>query len=233
MPEIINVYCDESCHLENDGISTMLLGAIWAPKSQLRRLNSEIKAIKLKHNSQGEIKWNRVSNSRARFFESLIEWFFNESALHFRALIIPDKGQLDHARFNNGSHDDFYYKMYFSMIRGVLSPENSYNIYLDIKDTRSNFKVLKLYEVLANDQYDFTQSMVQKVQQIRSDEAELLQLCDLLLGALSYKFRELSSSEAKLRIIQQIEVHHPNLTLSTPASERKFNIFVWKARARN
>ncbi len=29
MSDIFNVYCDESCHLENDQQNVMVLGAVW------------------------------------------------------------------------------------------------------------------------------------------------------------------------------------------------------------
>lgn len=32
MLEVFNVYCDESCHLPNDGNSVMVLGGVWCPK---------------------------------------------------------------------------------------------------------------------------------------------------------------------------------------------------------
>ncbi len=31
MGDIFNVYCDESCHLENDHRKVMVLGAVWCP----------------------------------------------------------------------------------------------------------------------------------------------------------------------------------------------------------
>lgn len=31
---LYNVYCDETCHLENDGINDMILGAIWCPQEK-------------------------------------------------------------------------------------------------------------------------------------------------------------------------------------------------------
>ena len=31
MTESIHIYCDESCHLENDGMKAMVLGALWCP----------------------------------------------------------------------------------------------------------------------------------------------------------------------------------------------------------
>lgn len=230
MSDLFSIYCDESCHLENDRIPVMLLGAVWAPQSQLKRLNTQLRDIKKRHHSEGELKWSKVSNSRLHYFLELIEWFFGEEPLHFRALIIPDKSLLDHERFNHGSHDEFYYKMYYSMINKILSPDSFYDIYLDIKDTRSNLKVRKLQEVLRNNHFDFNQSMIRKVQQIRSDESELLQLADFLLGALSHKFRSLDSSPAKREVLLALERHRPNILLSTPLSDLKFNVFVWQPR---
>jgi len=32
MTPIYNVYCDESCHLENDNQKIMVLGAVWSPE---------------------------------------------------------------------------------------------------------------------------------------------------------------------------------------------------------
>jgi len=34
MTNIYNIYCDESCHLENDGEKVMVLGAIWCPRAE-------------------------------------------------------------------------------------------------------------------------------------------------------------------------------------------------------
>ena len=28
---LYNVYCDETCHLEHDGINDMVIGAVWCP----------------------------------------------------------------------------------------------------------------------------------------------------------------------------------------------------------
>ena len=30
----INIYCDESCHLEHDGIKPMLLGCVWCEEQE-------------------------------------------------------------------------------------------------------------------------------------------------------------------------------------------------------
>ncbi len=38
MSQICNIYCNESCHLENDHQQAMVLGAIWCPIE--RKLNN-------------------------------------------------------------------------------------------------------------------------------------------------------------------------------------------------
>lgn len=44
---LYNVYCDETCHLEHDGINVMVLGAIWCPQNKLKEINQRIRQIKV------------------------------------------------------------------------------------------------------------------------------------------------------------------------------------------
>lgn len=231
MSDLINIYCDESCHLEHDHQRVMVLGCIWTPASHVRRLANELRDIKERRQARGELKWAKVSRSREKFFEEVVDWFFGEELLHFRCLVVSDKSRLDHAAFNDGSHDTFYYKMHFSMLSKILSPTEQYDVYFDIKDTRSRFKLQKLHDVLCNDRYDFTHQMVRRLQHVRSNEVELMQLADFLIGAVSYRNRDLATSEVKSRLVQKIENHHGSkLTQSTSLSNTKFNIFVWCPR---
>jgi hypothetical protein len=169
--------------------------------------------------------------ARIDFYKEVVDWFFSQEALYFRALVVPDKSKLDHQKFNGGGHDEFYYKMYFSLLNKILSPTEQHEIYLDIKDTRSKFKVNTLGEVLCNNVYDFTGQMISRIQHVRSHEIELMQVCDLLLGALVYRQRGLTGSKAKTQIVERIEAHRGrSLLQSSPLSHQKFNVFVWQAR---
>ncbi|MDA3807955.1 MAG: DUF3800 domain-containing protein [Thiomicrorhabdus sp.] len=226
-----NVYCDESCHLENDSQPVMLLGAIWCPQVEVVRLSREVQDMKMRHKATGELKWAKVSNSRLSFYLELIDWFLAEAPLHFRSLVVLHKERLNHAQFNDGSHDDFYYKMYFSLLSKILSPDERYNIYLDIKDTRSRLKLRKLKEVLCNDRYDFTSQMIGHLQNIRSHEAHLLQVCDFLLGAVSYRHRKLVDNPAKVEVIRHLEERlGRDLLHSTSLREEKLNLFLFTPR---
>jgi hypothetical protein len=229
---IINLYCDESCHLEHDHQPVMLVGAIWCPLNEVERLSKEMRDMKMRHKAAGELKWSKVSMARLGFYLELVDWFLAEVPLHFRGLVVLHKERLDHSLFNDGSHDDFYYKMYFSLLTKILSPDQRYNIYLDVKDTRSRLKLRKLGEVLCNDKYDFTSQMIGHLQNIRSHESYLLQICDFLLGAVSYRHRMLGGNPAKVAVIQHLEKRLGcDLLHSTPLRKEKFNLFLFTPRA--
>ncbi len=227
----IAIYCDESCHLEHDESNVMGFGAVWTSRASVQLLNTQLRDIKRRHRAAGELKWTKVSKAKLDFYQEVVDWFFDNEALHFRSLVVPNKGALNHEKFNQGSHDDFYYKMYFSLLNKILSPADQNEIYLDIKDTRSRLKVQKLRDVLCNDRYDFTGEMISRIQHARSHELELMQLADLLLGALVYKHRGLDGSYAKQQIVQRIESRAgKSILTSSPLSSQKFNIFVWRAQ---
>src|SRR5579871_6379676 len=107
--------------------------------------------------------------------------FFGEPDLHFRGLLIPDKSKLDHAAHQQ-NHDEWYYKMYFDMLKTIISPSARYRIYIDIKDTWGSRRVQHLHNVISNNMYDFSREIVERVQIARSDEFELMQMVDLLVG---------------------------------------------------
>lgn len=96
MTEFYNIYCDESCHLENDREPVMLLGAVWCPKLAAGALAAELSALKQQHNAKGELKWTKVSKSRMAFYEAVVDWFFARPNLHFRALVVQHKEWLNH-----------------------------------------------------------------------------------------------------------------------------------------
>ena len=230
MNQTYNIYCDESCHLEHDGIKPMGLGCVWCAKEDRLNIFEELRNIKTKHGLKAhcELKWNAVSPAKIDYYVDVINYFFANSKLHFRALIVSDKAQLKHDDFGQ-SHDDFYYKMYFNLLKTIIIPGDNYEVYIDIKDTRSEQKVKKLKEVISNSQYDFDQSMIRRIQQVNSSDVELIQLTDLLLGAVVYHQRGLDGSQAKLKLVDLLkEKSKYSLTLSTLYKEDKFNLFFWR-----
>jgi hypothetical protein len=228
--DVYNIYCDESCHLEKDNQKVMVIGAVWCPLAKTKGISKELKNIKKKHklSDKFELKWTKISPSKIYYYLEVIEYFFNEEDLHFRAIIIPDKTKLRHKNFQQ-DHNIWYYKMFFLLLNAVFEPRGfSYRIYLDIKDTCSGRKIEKLHQVLCNKNYDFSRDIISKVQAVRSDEVEMLQVTDLLIGSLSYINRGLNTSKAKLELIRKVQdLSGYSLQASTLLKENKFNLFFW------
>ena len=235
MKAVHNIYCDESCHLENDGINVMVLGAVWCPQTKVKEINNRIRQIKERNgvNPNAEIKWTKVAPVKENLYSDIVDYFFDDADLHFRSVVVPDKAVLNHERFNQ-THDDWYYKMYFRMLKTIFSPVDEYEVYIDIKDTNSNLKSKKLHEVCCNDIYDFSKKIIKKVQPIRSHEVQIMQLADILIGAVCYENRvfedDFVKSKTKLKIIDKIkERSRYTLKKTTLYREDKFNIFIWNS----
>ena len=231
-----NFYCDESCHLEHDDSNVMVLGAVWCPKDKIRKINERIKLIKARNSvpAAAELKWTKVAPVKKQVYEDLINYFFDENDLHFRALLIPHKDKLNHSDFNQ-THDDWYYRMYFSMLKAMLLPTEEYNIFIDIKDTHSSKKAKKLQEVISNSIYDFSKKIIKQVKPIRPEEVQIMQITDVLIGAFGYKNRFFPAEEKRSQTKQDLTklIQHRSgysLEKSTLLREDKCNLFIWKAR---
>jgi hypothetical protein len=232
MPELVNIYCDESCHLEHDAIPVMVLGALWCPAAKTREVAERLREIKGEHriSTHREVKWVKVSPKMIKFYLAVLNYFFDNDDLHFRGVVILDKSKLPKVDACN-SHDEWYYELCFNLLEPIIDPTKAHCVYLDIKDTRSETKRANLERVLRASRDDHSGSIIRRVQQIRSHESELLQLADLLIGAVGYANRGLDTSAAKLSLIARIKTRsRKKLTSSTWMREEKFNLFFWRPK---
>ena len=222
MSKTFNIYCDESCHIENDHKKYMFLGSVSSAYNQVKLHTEKINDLKKKHNFYAEIKWSKVSKSKLRFYLDLVDYFF-ATDLQFRTVGV-EKSKINNDAFNQ-DYDDFYYKMYYYLLNHNLSSLYKYNVYLDIKDTLSAYKVNKLKDIL-NTQF----GVFRNVQNIRSHESIIMQIADFLMGAISYLHNdEHQQNKAKVQIIKKIQ-QHCNEDLSKTNYSKKMNLFFIELR---
>ncbi len=232
MNDRIYIYCDESCHLENDHQSAMVLAAVACPAAKRKQIGRAIKALKRRHSIPDgrEIKWVQVSPATLGFYRDLVSLFFDEPSLGFRGVVVPDKQALDHDDFDQ-SHDDFYYKMWWLLLTRMIDDQQVFRVFVDIKDTHSNVKLKRVHEVLCNAHYDFNNERIESIEAVRSHDVPLVQLADVLAGVLSHRFRGIQGSQAKQALIDHVKERSGlSLERSTPPGARKFNLFIWRAR---
>ena len=120
--------------------------------------------------------------------------------------------------------------MYYQLLLNLVEPKQENYIYLDIKDTKSAKKVEGLKKYLSFKLMDYEFEVIKNIQSINSQESVIMQLADLLIGAIGYKnretYKEKNSSIAKKELMMSIiQKSRYSLTKSTFLSEKKFNLF--------
>jgi hypothetical protein len=89
MSNTINIYCDESCHLEHDHIDVMVLGAVWAEIDAAKIAARQLIELKKRHGLRPtfDLKWVAVSPAKLPFYLDVVDYFFdNKEALGSRFL---------------------------------------------------------------------------------------------------------------------------------------------------
>ena len=222
------LFVDESCHLEHDRAPVMSIGYIKVPALAYHELRQKLISIKHKHNLTKELKWSKFSKAKLLLYKELVDFFF-ANPLEFRCVLVKYKERLNHDDFNQGSHDNFYYKMtYYLLLPNPIGSE--YRVFMDIKDTRGKEKLKKIKEVFDNKHHG--NSPFIHFQHLRSHENEFFQLTDLFIGAITYNARlkkpgnTLIKNPYKLEFIKYLEEKSGfSLHETVPPWETKFNIF--------
>ena len=178
-----------------------------------------------------EAKWTKISPAKAGFYLALINLYLADDRLRFRSIVVPNKKTFSHGTFSQ-SHDDWHNSMYFTMLRAVIKDESQYRFYFGVRDTRGGPRIRRLRRLLANNRRCFDHESTLRVQQVRSQESELLQLTDILTGALAYANRNLTGSQAKLAVVERLrsQLGSNILNQTSAVTANKFNLLVWQGQ---
>ena len=233
-----NIYCDESCWMQFDDTHVIAWGALWCPYEKVVGFHEDLRAIKKNHglSKDFEVKWKKVSPGKVEFYSEIINYFFKQDDLFFRGLLVPDKSILDHESFRQ-THNEWYYKMYFDLLKVIINPNNRsnscFNIYFDYKDTWQANRLRELNTVLINYLGNAKANIINNFHSVDSDEVGLIQLADIFTGAIAYTNRDLKTSDAKLQLIKSIQdLSTLSLRNTTPQGSTKFNLLVWQPNNR-
>ena len=224
------VYCDES-RQEFFGARGpvapghfVLIGGIWIQAEERSTYKSGIARLRASHNVHGEFKWSRVSPSRGQFYLDLVRYFFDQRGMRFRCLVLP-ADQLHAVPFHDGDNELMFYKFYYQLLHHWVMDSNRYRVFVDAKTNRVPQRLAKLREVLQNSNRS---AEIASVQALRSQEVDLLQLADLLIGAVGYKFHRGAASAAKVAVVKAIEDALGRPIAPTSKGIEKFNVFSWQ-----
>lgn len=225
-----DIYCDESrqeyfATRPADGQARfVLIGGLWVITEKREPLKDQIRQLRIHHDVHGEFKWIRVSPSRLPFYLDLVDLFFSSDAMRFRCLVLP-ANQLDAIRFHGGDNELMFYKFYYQLLHHWILDFNTYRVFTDLRTNRVRQRLERLREVLDNSNRF---ANVASVQALPSEQLDLLQLADVLIGAVGYRFHGGMSSYAKLDVIRAIETRLDHPIQPTRKTAEKFNVYRWQ-----
>jgi hypothetical protein len=228
---LYDLFCDESRQdllVKKTSVTPnnryVCIGGIMLPNAQREKLKSDIKDLKEKHNLFGELKWGNVSTNKVDFYLELVDLFFDtNNSIDFRTVVIDAKN-IDNDTFNDSNHELGYYKFYYQLIYHWINPNDGYYIFTDYKTNKNKTRLNSLKLVLNNANRS---NCVELIQSINSKESLPLQLQNVLMGAVGYKFNHGDSGEsvAKQAVVKRIEEYLDNPIHPTAKSYKKFNVF--------
>lgn len=178
------VFLDETGSLNDKANRYFGLGMIKC--MQPYYLDHELRLLRQKNNFYDEIKWNTISKKKIPFIKKLIDIYFAIPGLKFSAVII-NKDNIDFkTEFNNDTYVA-YQKFTESLLKNNLSKNEVLTVLADYITTPNHIKFEVDTKHFLNK--EFERLAIAGIYRIDSHAVNLLQVTDLLLGAVIYDYK--------------------------------------------
>ena len=225
-----HIYCDESSTVKR---KYMLIGGLWLPSQIEREIRNSLLDVKNNYGIQHELKWTKVSKTYFDIYRDFVNVFFDFQDLVFKCIII-DTSILDYQNYHNGDKELGFYKFYFFLISRNLIPNSKHYLFTDSIDNREPNRLSDLKRIINNwykKNCDPDWAPLINIEPKDSKKDELIQLVDILLGAVAFSWNQDGTSQGKTLLVKQITsnlgLNTKTLHFVTPKRFQKFNIWKW------
>lgn len=222
-----DVYCDE-CYpdvlaSEAPPVQYMVIGSLWIPQDLRETCKTQIHQLRERHKIGPEFKWQKISPSKEAFYKDVVQWFVSMGEnVRFRCILV-DHAQVGLDQYHDGDQELGFYKFYYQLLHHWIVECNEYSVFCDFKSNRRRDRLHVLRNCLENANL---YSTVSSVQAVRSKESVLIQLADLLTGAVAARMNgKCTPGSAKWHVLEELEKSLCHSIEATPRSEQKFNVF--------
>jgi hypothetical protein len=241
-PKNFHVYCDES---HTDDFRYTVYGGIVTAANSVEPFNEAVSAWRAKNHYMQEIKWKKCgAESYYKTHVGLVDFVFEhiqKKHIDFKAVVFDARERqfLKDKRNKDKNFYRLYYKFLFTKFAPYArSDDRGLYIYLDKRTTKYNFGTL--YNVLNNAivrDTKRTKFTVRIVEPRESKETNLIQLADLLMGAIGFQCngqdQRPDAAQPKVNLARYIakKAGLRSLTAGTSRFKADFNIWRFKSHA--
>lgn len=233
---LLHVYCDESRQTQD---RYMVFGGIVISAASVPSFNQAMALWREGQNMRAELKWSKVSNQKLAQYKSLIDLFFSiagKGTLHFKSVIF-DTRQIDYRMHHKGDKELGFYKFFYQFLLHSFggycrTDDHRMIVYFDQRTT--SYKFSTFCTILNNGirkKYKRTTKVVRNVEAVRSHECEIMQVADVLMGAIGYQNNECDqrpgARRAKVELADYIarKANLTSLKQNTPWRMKHFGIW--------
>lgn len=252
------IFADESSTAQS---RFMLLGGIWVDECTYNQVKKEFKNFKNTNNWNEKTKfnWKSVSNKTLHAYKDFIDIFFKYN-LKFNCIII-DKSIVNLKHNEEKNEELGFYKFYYQLLWHNSNKSYEYHVFLDRRNNKKDTRLSDLKRILRRqniscfvDEEDYedieflrdTKNVqpiinginVLSLEAVDSKDYNLIQLTDILLGAISYHYNhrhlKKDASHNKIELANHIacNLNVKNLIFSTNnGGYKNFNIWLFKPRS--
>jgi hypothetical protein len=231
----LHICCDESRQTAD---RYMVIGGLITLRENEARFAEVMALYRQSQNMHAEIKWTKVSDQKLREYQALIDLFFTlNRVLHFKAIVV-DTQEIDNQAYNKGDVELGFYKLMYQFLLhsfgAYLRRGDRCIIHLDHRIT-SRYKLSTLCAVLNNGlrkKYGFAEGPVRNVEATDSKKSDLIQVADVLMGAIGYEMNgahtRTGAKRSKVRLAEHIAQKAGLLNLQQPTPRSKPEFSIWQ-----
>lgn len=238
----LKFFCDESSHSTD---RFMIIGGIAVRSGRDEDIRREVKKVFLKHNHalEKEIKWSKFRRHQLAMYEELVEVFFSflyRQLLHYHVLIF-DTHKIDRRNYQGASKDGVLNRMYYQIFlhRCLRNYGRKCDIWLFPDQSHSLIELPTFRDTLnseANRKFSCEDYPVRNVQLVSSDEEQIMQLNDIIVGAIGFiknqRYARSQVAAHKLKVAEMVRhsFNVDNYDFNTRFGERIFTLWNFQSR---
>ncbi len=214
-----DLYCDESWI---QGSGSFYFGALQCSMQRAEILRKQLRNVKEQYGFSGhEMKWTRVSKAKLPAYMAFAQVFLDDPFSQF--IVTEVKRDRTWANWASNEEERFFKSYYVFLRRNMNVIYYKYNIFIDYKDSKW-YRWSSLQYALNNGlkkQFEhLSKRNFAHIRAVDSKKDDLLQLVDVLLGAIT----TIATAPAKTQLSEYIHLRLKDLTRS---KKNKFIIGDW------
>jgi hypothetical protein len=236
-PKALHVYCDES---QTSGVRYTVYGGIVIPAKSVVPFEEAVQEWRRKNHYSHEIKWKKCgAESYYKKHVALVDFVFEHierSHIDFKAVVFDSKDR-QYTGYRLDKEKGFY-TLYYHFLRKKFVPygatdDHALYVYLDRRSTK--YKLGTLYNVLnsyVKRDKGLKGNIVKIVHPLDSKKSNLIQLADLLMGAIGFQCNDLDkvpgAAQPKVKLAKYIATKAGVTSLAEQTSPYRSDFNIWR-----